>query len=243
MVDYLQGIILPEDPCNSEVQKLVENYLCVNGTLLTFVDRDLIKSRVLVQPELTKDLLWHVHHVTGHGAIDKCVPNIQKTFTCGPYNIKLLSVHYCDDGEPDTFNYTLKLTKKSKSETVWTTPFNLIYDMDGDVWVKYTAAKWGAGGWGENAIVQDFKPFCSKLREIAPRVFKIVADSLGVPDECPLPKGSHTLNELPVNLGRLEKFPAMPYGKYKMKLEYMKREERFACSVTVAEITEEAARK
>ncbi|XP_049771629.1 uncharacterized protein LOC126147104 [Schistocerca cancellata] len=131
----------------------------------------------------------------------------------GSYQVRLDHFERCEDEGTGEVAFSTELDAGEDGKTYstnWTWP----HDVDDQMPAQLAIAKWGSGGWGEHAYDMDAEDYCTGLRDKARVVFDAFFSHMS-DGKCPIPKGTYEIRGAPLTF-QLDKFPALPYGKYRL---------------------------
>ncbi|XP_067004186.2 uncharacterized protein [Anabrus simplex] len=159
----------------------------------------------------------------------------------GPYEVNVLEFIECQNMTDNRMKYTTKLTKKSKSEKVWSTNFTLPVDMDENSKMVLDADIWGTtGGWNKNAFHHEVRDLCKLMKQDLPDLYEKLIVHFGMNEGCPVKKGTYEVKDYPTKFGIQKKFPELPYGKFRAEMRMFSGDEYVGCIGVTVEVLETA---
>ncbi|XP_068083871.1 uncharacterized protein [Anabrus simplex] len=159
----------------------------------------------------------------------------------GPYEVNILEVNQCQDMTDNKVKYTTKLTKKSKSEKVWSTSFTLPIDLDEESKMVLDADIWGStGGWNKNGFHHEAENLCKLLTDDLPDLYQKLLEHFGLNEGCPVKAGTFEVKDFPTKWGIQKKFPELPYGKFRAEVKVFSGDEYAGCFSLTVEVVETA---
>ncbi|XP_047108753.1 uncharacterized protein LOC124777402 [Schistocerca piceifrons] len=158
----------------------------------------------------------------------------------GPYALKVVDFGACDDGGeyPGMLVNISLIFDEAANETAYSGDFVYNYDyLADDCVMEIIVYKWGStGGWGRFYNLTFTRPFDYLVTNF-PAVMESIWFPMGITKK-PVAPGTYYMKRLWTRPITLKKFPALPYGKFKLYMKGVKDGKRQVCAQMIVDIYE-----
>ncbi|BES91790.1 Hypothetical protein NTJ_04598 [Nesidiocoris tenuis] len=136
----------------------------------------------------------------------------------GPFNLVAREPFECEDSGTNQIclNET-SIRKTGKKSFRLSGRITLDIPISDDLEVVLSFSVWGNGGWKPNFLTLQGKA-CTMFKEKLPGAFAVAMSSRNMTAECPIPPGSHLLED--ADSKPVTNVEALPYNKYKVYIRF-----------------------